>query len=104
MKSEGKGAWLLQNILVLLSVINVYFTIDSSALNHRLVVNLCGCHYNTVCVTSAGAGGAVIGRSGLAHSAAASRPAGGQRQQRGVHSGVSPRTVPQGRQETLRQS
>lgn len=56
------------------------------------------------CDTSAGAGRAVISSSRLAHSAATSRPAGGQRQQRGVHSGVSPGTLPQGCQETLRQS
>lgn len=57
-----------------------------------------------VSVTSAGSGGAAISGGGLAHGAAPSRSAGGQRQQRGVHSGVSPRTLPQGCQETLRQS
>lgn len=53
---------------------------------------------------SAGPGGTVVSCGWLAHSAATSRPAAGQRQQRGVHSGVSPHTLPQRRQETLRES
>lgn len=54
--------------------------------------------------SSAGSGGPVISSGRLAHSAAPSCSASGQRQQRGVHSGVSSRTLPQGCQETLRQS
>lgn len=53
------------------------------------------------CLSAAGSGGAAFRRGGLAHSTTSRRSAGGQRQQRGVHSGVSPRTLPQGRQETL---
>lgn len=56
-----------------------------------------------ICV-SAGAGGAAVSTGGLAHCSAPSCPARGQRQQRGVHSGVSPGALPQGREETLRQS
>lgn len=51
-----------------------------------------------------GSGGAALGNGGLAHGSASSRSAAGQRQQRGLHPGVSPRTLPQGREETLRQS
>lgn len=52
----------------------------------------------------AGAGRAAVSRGGLAHGAAQSCSAGGQRQHRGVHPGVSPGTLPQGCQKTLRQS
>lgn len=55
-------------------------------------------------VTPAGAGGAAVSGGGLAHGAAPRRSAGGQRQQRGVHAGVPHGTLPQGRQEALRQS
>lgn len=58
----------------------------------------------SVAVPPAGAGGAAVGGGGLAHGAAARRPAGGQRQQRGVHAGVPHGTLPEGRQEALRQS
>lgn len=52
----------------------------------------------------AGAGGAVVSCGGLAHGAAQSCSAGGQRQHGGVHPWVSPGTLPQGCQKTLRQS
>lgn len=61
-------------------------------------------HSYFVSFTPAGSGGAALSGGGLAHGTAPRRSAGGQRQQRGVHSGVSPGTLPQGRQETLRQS
>lgn len=55
-------------------------------------------------VSPAGAGGAAVGSGGLAHGTAPRRPAGGQRQQRGVHARVPHGTLPQGCQEALRQS
>ena len=51
----------------------------------------------------AGAGGAVVVGGGLADGPAPRRPAPGQGQQRGLHPGAPAGTLPEGRQEALRQ-
>ena len=51
----------------------------------------------------AGAGGAAVVGGGLADSPAPRRPAPGQGQQRGLHPRAPTGTLPQGRQEALRQ-
>lgn len=80
---------------------------DLCSLHHEpSLTSVCASSRNSgiVGVTPAGAGGAAVGGGGLAHGAASRRPAGGQRQQRGVHAGVPHGTLSEGRQEALRES